>query len=124
MNNQPDPRRTRDLMENWKYWARDCPPDPSEIDYYTVSPMFADIMPRGGVPPYDTDSALMVEEVLKRMFVPYRPEWWILLAYYGKGMAQEDIADILGINQSSVSRYRLPAARRIFAEQWAELVRL
>ena len=120
MNDLPDIDRCKAILLNWSYWAKDCPPDPAEA---TMCPMFAAILPKGSIPPYDEDSALLVEEVLRIMHTPYPREWWILCAYYGKGMTQDEIADILGINQPSVSKYRLPTARRIFAEQWAEMIR-
>jgi hypothetical protein len=123
MNDLPSKERTSDLLMNWRCYSKDCPPDPAQVHYYTVSPMFTDIIPRGTTPPYDTDAALMVEEVLRVMFRPYPQEWSILRDYYGRGMPQCEIAERLGINQSSVCKYRLPAARRIFAEQWALLIR-
>ena len=115
--------RTLNLLMNWKHWAKDDQPDPAEVDYYTVSATFSSVLPRGSAPPYDTESALMVEEVLKEMFVPYQPEWWILLAYYGKGMTQDEIGQRLGIHRTTVTKRRLPMARRIFEEQWSLLIR-
>ena len=119
----PDKQRVRDLLFNWRNWAKDCPLDPAQIFYYTVSPMFRDVMPQASTPAYDSDSALMVEEVLRVMRYPYPQERWLLAEYFGKGRPQTEIARELRINQSSVSKYRLPAAERIFAEQWAEMVR-
>lgn len=120
MSDQPDPRRTIDLLLNWKYWAMDCPADATDD---SVSAMFRAIMPKGSVPPYDEDSALMVEEVLRVMHKPYQPEWWILVAHYGAGMTHEEIAERLCIARITVTTRRLPMARRIFAEQWAEIIR-
>jgi hypothetical protein len=119
-NDIPDVDRTKNLLMNWRHWAQDCDPDPAEG---TMCPMFASILPKASVHPYDEESALLVEEVLRIMHPAYQREWWILCAYYGVGMLQEEIADRLGINQPSVSKYRLPMARRIFAEQWAGLIR-
>ena len=123
MNDIPDIDRTRNLLSNWSIWARDCPPDAAEVYYYTVSPMFADIMKQGSLPPYDIDSAMMVEEVMRRMFRPYRNEYRVLQAYYGEGLTQKEIAKELGIARQSVGRHRLPMAHRIFSEQWALLIR-
>ena len=120
MNDLPDESRRKAILLNWSYWARDCPPDPAEA---TVCPMFAAILPKGSIPPYDEDSALLVEEVLRIMHTPYPREWWILCAYYGQGMTQEEIAERLDISQPAVNKYRLPIARRIFAEQWSEMIR-
>lgn len=72
---------------------------------------------------YDESAALMVEEVLREMFIPYQPERRLLQAYYGEGMTQDDIGRELGIARQSVGRHRLPMAQRIFSEQWAELIR-
>lgn len=120
----PSKERIRNILFNWSRWARDCPLDPAEVNYYTVSPMFAAVIPRsGGSTPYDTDSALMVEEVMHVMFRPYPSEYRVIQAYFGEGRPQREIAAELGIHQASVSKYRLPAAERIFAEQWAELIR-
>ena len=119
----PDKQRVRDLLFNWRNWAKDCPLDPAEVDYYTVSPMFRDIMPQSSTPAYDSDSALMVEEVLRVMRYPYPQERWLLAEYFGKGVTQKEIADELGIHRTTVTKCRLPMAERIFAEQWASLIR-
>ena len=98
----------------------DCPADATDD---SVSAMFRDILPKGSIPPYDNDAALLVEEVLRVMHKPYQPEWWILVAHYGTGMPHREIADKLCIARSTVTRHRLPMARRIFGEQWDKMVR-
>ena len=118
-----DKQRTLNLLHNWKHWSRDMTLDPAEVPYYTVSPMFRDIVPQKATPAYDVDAALLVEDCMARMFIPYKTEWNMLRDYYALGFTQYEIAKSLGIQQSSVSRYRLPAAQRIFAEQWADMVR-
>ena len=110
----------KDLLLNWSYWARDTPPEPAEGG---VCPMFAAILPKGKIPPYDEAEALLVEAVLSIMHIPYHPEWWILCAYYGKGMTHDEIADKLCLARITVTTRRLPMARRIFAEQWVEMLR-
>ena len=118
-----DKDRTRQLLMNWRAWSRDCPPDPAEVDYYTVSPMFKGVIKQDSTPPYDIDSALMVEEVMRRMFKPYPKEYRVLQAYYGESRTQIEIAKEIGISRQSVGKYRLPMAERIFSEQWSELIR-
>ena len=72
----------------------------------------------------DPDSAWLVEGVMRAMFVKgYRAERELLIMYYPEGMTMEDMGKELEINKSSVYRYRLPAAHRIFTEQWSELIR-
>ena len=119
-----DKDRTRQLLMNWRLWSRDCPPDAAEVHYYTVSPMFQGVIKRGGSQPYDVDSALMVEEVMRRMFKPYPKEYRVLQAYYGESRTQIEIAKEIGVARTTVTRYRLPMAERIFGEQWAEMIRL
>ena len=108
---------------NWRAWSRDCPPDAALVYYYTVSPMFKGVIKQGSSPPYDVDSALMVEEVMRRMFKPYPKEYRVLQAYYGESMTQIEIAKEIGVARTTVTRYRLPMAERIFSEQWAEMIR-
>ena len=118
-----DKDRTRQLLMNWRLWSRDCPPDAAEVNYYTVSPMWKGVIKQGSTPPYDTDSALMVEEVMRRMFMPYPKEYRVLQAYYGESRTQIEIAKEIGVARTTVTRYRLPMAERIFGEQWAEMIR-
>jgi hypothetical protein len=120
MNDLPSKETIHDLLMNWRFWAWDTPADDTDD---SVSAMFRAILPYGSLPAYNEAEAMLVEDVLRVMHKPYNPEWWILLAYYGRGMTQDEIAGKLGIRQQSVSKYRLPMARRIFSEHWAEMIR-
>ena len=117
-----DKDRTRSLLMNWRIWARDCPPDPAEVYYYTVSPMFKGVIKQGSTPPYDVDSALMVDEVMRRMFTPYPREYRMLQAYYGEGRTQIEIAKDMNLPRTTFQR-RKDMAERIFSEQWLEFIR-
>jgi len=111
--------RIKDLLINWHRWAKDyvSPTDDS------ISPMFrgTKFTSGGGMKEYEEPDALLVEEVLRIMHKPYQPEWWILVAYYGAGLTQDEIGVRLGIAQQTVSSRRLPMARRIFGEQWSKM---
>jgi hypothetical protein len=126
-NDIPSKNRTRSILMNWRRWAADINPDYAEVHYYVISPDFAGTPFTANKgkppPPYDPDSADKVEDVLRAMFKPYPKEYRAIQAYYGERMAQSDIAKELGITQQVFSSHRLPMAERIFAEQWAELIR-
>lgn len=118
MNTDMTVERVRDLLSNWRNWARDCPPDPAEVHYYTVSPDFVDyVKPNPGPPPYDSDSAEMVEEVLREMYGPYRAEYRLIKWHYGQSIPQVEIARAMRISRRAI-HYRLQIALRVFSEHW------
>lgn len=123
MNDIPSKERTKALLTNWADWARDCPPDWAEVDYYNVCAMFSHIIPRASGRPYNEESALLVEDVLRMMHKHYRKEWIVLVGYYGNGEPQAVVAKRLGVHQSNISRHWLPMAQRIFSEQWGLMIR-
>ena len=117
-----DKDRTRSLLMNWRIWSRDCPPDPAEVDYYTVSPMFKSITGQGSTPPYDSDSAMLVEEVLSRMFnTGYRREREVLRVCYGEGKSVRVAAPEFGASKSTMHRW-LAAAESVFSAQWDDAI--
>ena len=73
---------------------------------------------------YDPDSAILVEDVLRVMFVKgYRTERDLIIMYYPESMTMEDIGKELGISWRGVGRHRKPLAEKVFTEQWSELIR-
>ena len=72
---------------------------------------------------FDEPAALMVEEVLREMFMPYHPERRVLQAYYAENMTLDEIGKEIGISDRGVGQHRRPMAERIFSEQWALLIR-
>lgn len=118
MTKELDKDRVRDLLNNWRAWARDCPPDPAEVDFYTVSPDFRDyVKPNPSGPPYDTEAAVMVEKVLREMFKIHPFERDILITYYLRSGTVEDVARMLGYSRPTMFR-RLTAAHKVFGEMW------
>ena len=72
---------------------------------------------------HDAESAWMVEDVLRTMFVKgYRAERELLIMYYPEGLTMEDIGKELGISRRGVGRHRKPAAELVFTEQWSESI--
>ena len=117
-----DKDRAKDLLNNWRIWAADCPQDPAQVPYYRKSPMFKAVLPSGCTPPYDSDSALMVEEVMRELFRKgYRAERAALITCYGENKSVRIAAPEFGISKSTMHR-RLQIAEKVFAEQWDCLV--
>jgi DNA-directed RNA polymerase specialized sigma24 family protein len=111
--------RVRDLLNNWRRWSKDCPPDPAEVFYYTVSPMFRDfVKPSPGRSfPYDPDAAEMVEDVLREMFNAHKRERMILISYYQRDCGAKDLAEIMGVAKSTMYR-QIEQASDVFSETW------
>lgn len=118
---KPDKDRVKDLLANWRDWARDCPPDSAEILYYTISPAFRDYAkPTGKWVRYDNESAEMVEDVLREMFKAYPKDRELLILYWIHMNNVRDLAEVLSLSKSTMHR-RLQAAHDTFAEHWALL---
>ena len=116
-----DKGRARDLLNNWRRYSRDNPPDPAEVNYYTVSPMFKDfVKPNPGPSPYDPESAEMVEDVLRFMFQQYPFERDMLVTYYLRSGTVEDVAKILGHGKRRMYEL-LELSHKAFAKAWYEL---
>jgi len=110
--------QTRELLENYRTWALDDPPDYAQVNYYTICPDFVGIIKRGSRPAYCDRQAWLVEEVLRTMFDTL--EYGIIQRYYGKGWTESRVAKWLGVPQSRMSDSYLPAARDAFARNWLE----
>jgi DNA-directed RNA polymerase specialized sigma24 family protein len=118
---KPDKDRVKDLLRNWRYWARDCPPDSAEIHYYTLSPMFRQyVKPTPTWARYDELAAEMVEDVLREMFKAYPKDREMLRLYWLYINNQRHLAEALGTSQPTVSR-RLAYAENTFAHFWGVL---
>ena len=104
--NVPDRKTTREILQHWRWYARDLPPDSAEIHYYTISPMFRDYAkPTPKTIRYDIKTAEMVEDVMQDLY-KWRPkarEWLILYWLYIPN--NQDLADTLS---NSEMRTRLP----------------
>lgn len=115
---KPDKNRVKDLLRNWRFWARDVEPDSAEIHYYTISPTFRDyVKPTPKWIRYDNDAADAVEEVLRYMFKVYPDERKTLFMYYICMNNQRDLADALDMSAATVNR-RIKVAEDAFAESW------
>lgn len=119
--NEPDRKTVRDILQNWRWYARDLPLDSAEIHYYTISPMFRDYaIPTPKHIRYDTESAEMVEEVMREMF-KWRPKCrkW-LIRYWLYIPNNQDLADAMGTSKRTVER-KMAEAHDAFAKYWALL---
>jgi len=117
---QLDKERVKDLLNNWRRYSRDCPPDPAEVHYYTISPDFRDyVKPNPGPVPYDSDSAEMVEDVLRWMYKAMPFERDMLVSYYLRGGTVDDVARMLGYGKRRM--YELLAlSHNAFGRAWYE----
>ena len=117
-----DKNRIRAILENWARDAKDCPPDPAEVYYYTKCPDFAHVLPSDscGLKSYNPDAAELVEDVFRVMFVPYRPERQLLIDFYMRDCNTIDFAAHLEISTRTLYR-RLDLAFKAFAEYWEEM---
>lgn len=120
---EPDRERTRDILANWRAWARDLPRESCEINYYTISPAFrgtkwAKPTPKHVV--YDEKSAEMAEDVLREMFKwqPKAREWiigyWIYMPNY------RILSAILKMSRRNLIR-KMNAAHDAFSRHWGLL---
>lgn len=115
---KPDKDRVRDILSNWSRWARDCPPDPAEVHYYTISPMFRDVIPKtGSQQPYDVDAADMVEEVLRTMRQAYPKCRELIILYWIQINSERALADALGMSKTTLHNRRM-FAEGVFADFW------
>ena len=118
---KPDKNRVKDLLENWRHWGRDLPPDSAEIHYYTISPMFRDyVKPTPKWVRYDEQAALAVEEVLAEMFRTYPKDREMLILYWIHMNNIRDLADALSIPKSTVHD-RIKRAEDTFADFWVKV---
>lgn len=103
---EPDRKTTRTILQHWRWYAKDLPPDSAEVNYYTVSPMFRDYaLPTPKSITYDEKTALMVEDVMGELYKwrPKQREWLILYWLYIPN--NQDLADALS---DPDARARLP----------------
>ena len=115
---KPDKIRVKDLLRNWRYWARDVEPDSAEIHYYTISPTFRDyVKPTPNFVRYDSAAAEAVEEVLRAMFKTHPKDREILFLYYICVNSQRDLAELLDLPRTTVRR-RIHNAEDTFADFW------
>lgn len=120
---KPDKNRVKDLLSNWRRWSRDDPPNPAEVYYYTVSPMFRDfVKPTASNFCYDSDSALMVEEVLRLMCGAYSKERQLICDYYLREIPSRELSRVLGLPKSTMYRH-LDMAMDAFADHWDLLIK-
>jgi DNA-directed RNA polymerase specialized sigma24 family protein len=113
-----DRNRAKDLLLNWRQYARDLPPDSAEILYYTISPMFRDyVKPTPKWIRYDEDAALMVEDVLRDMFGTHPKDREMLILYWIHMRNVRDLAEALGMPKSTVHD-RIKSAEDTFSVQW------
>lgn len=118
---KPDKDRVKDLLSNWRRWARDDPPNPAEVHYYTISPMFRDIIPTASNPePYDSRSAEMVEDVLRVMNHAYPKDRELIILYWIHMHNIRTLAEVVGIPKSTLYDH-LMFAHGVFADMWAVL---
>jgi hypothetical protein len=116
--------RVRDALHNWRQWSLDCHPDYAEVYYYVVSPDFAGTPctsnNRTPPPPYDSDGAEVVEEVLRKMFRPYPRERALLIEFYTRTVPVKELAIEYGFSVGALYK-RLDFAMNIFGEVWKDL---
>lgn len=118
---KPDKNRVKDLLANWRSWARDFPPDSAEIMYYTISPSFRDyVKPTPKSIRYDEESAEMVEDVLREMFKAYPKDREMLILYWIYMHNQTDLADVLRMPRTTLQKH-IYRAHDTFADFWALL---
>lgn len=94
--NTPDRKAVRSMLQHWRWYAKDLPPDSAEINYYTISPMFRDYaIPTPRSITYDIKTAEMVEEVMVEMYKwrPMARAW--LRAYWLYIPNVSDLSDYL-----------------------------
>lgn len=115
---KPDKNRVKDLLSNWRYWARDCDPDSAEIHYYTISPSFRDyVKPTPKFVRYDDDAAMAVELVLGEMFQTRPRERELLILYWICIPNVRDLADCLDMPKSTLHD-KLRRSEDVFADCW------
>jgi DNA-directed RNA polymerase specialized sigma24 family protein len=116
---KPDKDRVKDLLANWRHYARDLPPDSAEIHYYTVSPAFREyVKPTPKWVRYDEAAADKVEDVLREMFKAYPKDREMLILYWIYINNQRDLAEVLGIPRTTLQR-RINHAQDTFADFWS-----
>lgn len=123
---KPDNDRVMNLLNNWRVWSLDMPPDPAEVPYYTVCPDFAGIVKRRSSSRVaDNESAWIVEVVMREVYRESRPTWNLIRKYYLRQYEDtaDHIAEEIGIHRATLFR-RLNIARDIFAVEWERLARI
>ena len=108
-----------ELLDNYRTWASDDPPDYAEVYYYVACPDFVDTIKWGSKPAYDDRQAWLVEEVLRVMFESDPQGYGVIKRFYGEGKSRESVGKWLGVSGRHVSRVYLPAAQDSFAREWA-----
>lgn len=115
--------QARDILENWRAWGKDSPKDSAEIYYYTVSPDFSQYVKRESLGyVYNPDSAMLVEDALREMFVPYGRERELIIKYYQREGSVRELADELGLPKSTMYQ-RLDFAIDVFSEIFLDIAK-
>lgn len=112
--------QTQELLDNYRTWAADDPPDYAEVDYYVACPDFVHILKWGPKPAYDDRQAWLVEEVLRVMFKSDPLAYGIIKRFYGQGQTREKVGEWLGVSGRTITRTYIPAAHDSFAREWAK----
>lgn len=118
-----DRNQARALLDNWRAWGKDTPIDSAEVYYYTISPDFAQFVKTGSLGyVYNPDSAMLVEDALREMFVPYGRERELIIRYYQRDGNVRDLASSMGIPKSTLYK-RLDFAIDVFSSVFVDIAK-